>query len=199
MEVLQQDAAVLQAQRAFTRGPTRDSCVCRSVRDACAYVPPAKLHPVQAKLAAAGQLSQKFVAAHSFGFHLQRPRCYAAQSLRYSTRSRQLRQVHAFQFRGNFINGSRQKPRIYFCPHFAARPFCLCFAHIELEIMKGTLGQHLFQLQLFDRQLRNAKLTFRIHAADQFTRRRARRRPSKQLGQEPLQPAWPRSRPDPTI
>ena len=69
-EVLQQDAAILQTDRAFSCGPTRNSRVCRAVLDARIYIPAAKLHPVQVKLAATGQLSQKFVAAHAFGFHL---------------------------------------------------------------------------------------------------------------------------------
>src|SRR2546421_3247985 len=69
-EILQQDAAILQTDRAFSRGPTRNSRVCRAVLDARIYIPPAKLHLVQVKLAATGQLSQKFVAAHAFGFHL---------------------------------------------------------------------------------------------------------------------------------
>ena len=146
-----------------------------------------------------GQLSQKLVAAHAFGFQLQSPRRYAAQALRNAPRPRQLRQVHAFQFRGDLIDGPWQELRIDFCSHFAARPFCLGFTHLELEIMEGSLGQHLFQLQLFDRQLRDAQFAFRIHAADQFTRRGAGRRSSKQGGQKPLQPAWPCSRPNPAI
>src|SRR5437016_8189879 len=69
-EVLQQDAAILQTDRAFSRGPTRNSCACRAVLDAGIYVPPAKLHLAQMTLAATSQLPQKFVAAHAFGLHL---------------------------------------------------------------------------------------------------------------------------------
>src|ERR1700687_6438841 len=87
-KVLQQDAAVLQTQGAFTRGPTRDSGMCRSVLDARVHIPPAKLHLVQMKLAAAGQTCQKFVAAHAFGFQPQSPRRYGVQSLRNSPGSR---------------------------------------------------------------------------------------------------------------
>src|SRR2546423_15061492 len=69
LEVLQQDAAVLQTDRAFSCGPTRNSGVCRAVLDARIHIPPAKLHLAQMKLAATRKLSQKFVAAHAFGFH----------------------------------------------------------------------------------------------------------------------------------
>src|SRR5712692_9826415 len=97
-KLLQKNAAVPQTERAFTRGPTRDSRVCRSVRDARVHIPAAKFHLIQMKLAAAGQFSQEFVAAHAFGFHLQSPLRETAQSLRNSARSRQLRQIHAVQF-----------------------------------------------------------------------------------------------------
>src|SRR6267378_4145435 len=70
-EVLEQDTAVLQAKRAFSRGPARNAGVHGAVLNTRVYVPPAELHPVQMKLAAAGQLSQKLVVAHAFGFHLQ--------------------------------------------------------------------------------------------------------------------------------
>src|SRR5205814_1708184 len=68
--VFQQNAAIPQTDRAFPAGPTRNSGVCRAVLDARIYIPPAKLRLFQVKLAATGQLSQKFVAAHAFGFHL---------------------------------------------------------------------------------------------------------------------------------
>ena len=82
--------------------------------------------------------------------------------------------------------GPRQKLRTYLCPHFAARPFCLCFTNIELEIVQGSFGQHVFEFQLFNRQLCYPELAFRIHAADQFTRRAVRRRSAEQRGQKSL-------------
>src|SRR6266404_6605659 len=153
-----------------------------SVRDACVHIPPAKLNVVQMKLASASEFSQEFVAANAFGFHLQYPGRYAVQSLCDSARSRQLRQVDTIQFRSNLIDGPRQEIRIYFCTHFAARPLCLSFTHVKLQVMERALGYNLFQLQFFYRQLRYAQFAFRIHAADELARRHARGRSSQEGG-----------------
>src|SRR5260370_4566097 len=58
LEVLQQDAAVLQTERAFPGGPARDTSVRRAVRNAGVHVPAAEFHVVQMKIAAPHQLSQ---------------------------------------------------------------------------------------------------------------------------------------------
>jgi len=127
---------------------------------------------------------------HAFGFSCKVPTLRAKRSA--MRPSRQLRQVHALQFRGDLIDGrgknSHRSSRALCRP-----PFCLRFTHIELEIWR-TLGQHLFS---FSFSIVNCacQFAFRIHTADQFTRRRARA-DLQATGQKPLQPAWPRSRPD---
>src|SRR5260370_28570638 len=169
------------------------------VRDTRVAIPSAKLHVVQMKLAPAGKLCQEFVAADAHGFHLQNPRGDAAQSLRDPASPRQLRQVDTIQFRRNLIDGARQKLRIYFFPHFAARPLHLSFTDVELQIMERALSHNLFQLQFFDPQLRYAQLAFRIYTADEFASRQARRGSSQESWQQPLQPVRPRSWTNPAI
>src|SRR5713226_7951675 len=151
------------------------------------------------KLAAAGQFSQEFVAADAFGFHLQSSRRHAAQSLRVAARSRQLLQIHALQFSSDLIDGARQKLCTYFCLNFATRPLRLCFAHIELEVVEGPLRDHLVQLQLLLLQVLYLQLAFRIHAADELTRRRAWRCSSQKRRKQPLEPVRPRSWTTPAI
>src|SRR5260370_21838778 len=70
-EIVQKDAAVLQTERAFPRGPPRNSSVRRPIGDARVHVPPAKLDFVQMKLILSRQLSQELVSAHSFRLQLQ--------------------------------------------------------------------------------------------------------------------------------
>src|SRR5713226_4557268 len=150
-EVFEQDAAIAKAQRALTRGPARNARLHGAVGNTRVDIPPAKLHLVQTKLTAAGELSQELVAAHALGFYLQSSRGHAAQALGDAARSRKLRQIHAIQFGGNLIDGAGQKLGIYFGAHFAARPFRLSFTNVELQIVERALGENVFELQFFDR------------------------------------------------
>src|SRR5580693_451173 len=127
---------------ALPSGPARNSGVRGAVGDAGVDVPATKFDFAEVKIAAASELADQFLAAHTFGLQPKSSSGETLEAFRDSSRAGKLREIHAVELRADVIRRTRQKLCVDLCADFSATPLCVGVADFQMQVVERAFCVH---------------------------------------------------------